>query len=120
MEYLDFELPIKELNEQYIKACAIGEESDVDVTNTCAQIKKKLDETKKDIYKNLTPWQRVQLSRHPNRPYTLDYIIDHLTGLGWNNIGIPSGKESNPPSADKIIILSIVLHNVVLPAPLCP
>ncbi len=74
MEYLDFELPIKELNEQYIKACKIGEESDVDVTNTCAQIKKKLEETKKDIYKNLTPWQRVQLSRHPNRPYTLDYI----------------------------------------------
>jgi acetyl-CoA carboxylase carboxyl transferase subunit alpha len=74
MEYLDFELPIKELNEQYEKACAIGAESDIDVSNTCAQIKKKLDETKKDIYKNLTPWQRVQLSRHPNRPYTLDYI----------------------------------------------
>lgn len=74
MEYLDFELPIKELNEQYEKACQIGTESDVDVSNTCAQIKKKLDETKKDIYKNLTPWQRVQLSRHPNRPYTLDYI----------------------------------------------
>lgn len=74
MEYLDFELPIKELNEQYEKACQIGTESDVDVSNTCAQIKKKLDDTKKDIYKNLTPWQRVQLSRHPNRPYTLDYI----------------------------------------------
>ncbi|MBT7817615.1 MAG: acetyl-CoA carboxylase carboxyltransferase subunit alpha [Polaribacter sp.] len=74
MEYLDFELPIKELNEQYEKACAIGTESNVDVSNTCAQIKKKLDETKKNIYKNLTPWQRVQLSRHPNRPYTLDYI----------------------------------------------
>jgi acetyl-CoA carboxylase carboxyl transferase subunit alpha len=74
MQYLDFELPIKELNEQYEKACAIGTESDVDVSNTCAQIKKKLDQTKKDIYKNLSPWQRVQLSRHPNRPYTLDYI----------------------------------------------
>ncbi len=74
MEYLDFELPIKELNEQFEKACKIGEESDIDVTNTCAQIKKKLDNTIKDIYKNLTPWQRVQLSRHPNRPYTLDYI----------------------------------------------
>jgi len=74
MEYLDFELPIKELQEQYEKACTIGEESDVDVTNTCAQIKKKLDDAKKDIYKNITPWQRVQLSRHPNRPYTLDYI----------------------------------------------
>ena len=74
MEYLDFELPIKELQEQYEKACKIGEESDVDVTNTCTQIKKKLDSAKKDIYKNLSPWQRVQLSRHPNRPYTLDYI----------------------------------------------
>lgn len=74
MEYLDFELPIKELQEQYEKACQIGEESDVDVSNTCKQIEKKLAETKKEIYKNLTPWQRVQLSRHPNRPYTMDYI----------------------------------------------
>lgn len=74
MEYLDFELPIKELQEQYDKACLIGTESDVDVSNTCKQIEKKLKETKKEIYKNLTPWQRVQLSRHPDRPYTLDYI----------------------------------------------
>ncbi len=74
MEYLDFELPIKELEEQYQKACAIGEESEVDVSATCKQIEKRLKETKKDIYKNLTAWQRVQLSRHPNRPYTLDYI----------------------------------------------
>ncbi|MFD0978018.1 acetyl-CoA carboxylase carboxyltransferase subunit alpha [Salinimicrobium gaetbulicola] len=74
MEYLDFELPIKELEEQYQKACAIGQESEVDVTATCKQIEKRLNETKKDIYKNLTAWQRVQLSRHPNRPYTLDYI----------------------------------------------
>ncbi len=74
MEYLDFELPIKELEEQYQKACNIGEESSVDVTATCRQIEKKLKETKKEIYKNLSAWQRVQLSRHPNRPYTLDYI----------------------------------------------
>lgn len=74
MEYLEFELPIKELQEQYDKAFQIGEESDVDVTNTCKQIEKKLKETKKEIYENLSPWQRVQLSRHPNRPYTLDYI----------------------------------------------
>ncbi|MDH7444285.1 acetyl-CoA carboxylase carboxyltransferase subunit alpha [Aquimarina sp. 2201CG14-23] len=74
MEYLEFELPIKELEEQFEKACAIGAESDVDVTDTCKQIEKKLNETKKEIYKNLTAWQRVQLSRHPSRPYTLDYI----------------------------------------------
>jgi len=74
MEYLEFELPIKELVEQLEKCQIIGEESEVDVTETCRQIEKKLDETRKDIYKNLTAWQRVQLSRHPNRPYTLDYI----------------------------------------------
>lgn len=74
MEYLDFELPIKELQEQYAKACDIGTDSKVDVSSTCKQIEKKLREAKKEIYKNLTPWQRVQLSRHPNRPYTLDYI----------------------------------------------
>ena len=74
MEYLEFELPIKELEEQLDKCKIIGDESEVDVTETCKQIEKKLEETKKDIYKNLTAWQRVQLSRHPNRPYTLDHI----------------------------------------------
>jgi acetyl-CoA carboxylase carboxyl transferase subunit alpha len=74
MEYLEFELPIKELEEQLDKCQIIGEESDVDVTETCKQIENKLAETKKEIYKNLTAWQRVQLSRHPNRPYTLDHI----------------------------------------------
>nr|WP_294932722.1 acetyl-CoA carboxylase carboxyltransferase subunit alpha [uncultured Flavobacterium sp.] len=74
MEYLDFELPIKELEEQLQKCVIIGKESDVDVAPTCKEINKKLEQTKRDIYKNLTAWQRVQLSRHPNRPYTLDYI----------------------------------------------
>jgi acetyl-CoA carboxylase carboxyl transferase subunit alpha len=74
MEYLDFEMPIKELQDQLEKCQIIGEESDVDVTATCKKIEKKLAEARKDIYKNLTPWQRVQLSRHPNRPYTMDYI----------------------------------------------
>ncbi len=74
MEYLDFELPIKELQEQLQKCQVIGEESGIDVSATCREIEKKLAKTKKDIYGNLTPWQRVQLSRHPDRPYTLDYI----------------------------------------------
>jgi acetyl-CoA carboxylase carboxyl transferase subunit alpha len=74
MEYLDFELPIKELEDQLNKCLLIGKESDVDVSKTCRNIEKKLERTKKDIYKNLTAWQRVQLSRHPSRPYTLDYI----------------------------------------------
>jgi len=74
MEYLDFELPIKELKDQLNKCQQIGEESEVDVTDTCQNLSEKLKETKKTIYENLNPWQRVQLSRHPNRPYTLDYV----------------------------------------------
>ena len=74
MEYLDFELPVKELNDQLENFKKIAEDSDVDVTETCKSINKKLIDVKKKIYKNLTAWQRVQLSRHPSRPYTLDYI----------------------------------------------
>lgn len=74
MEYLEFERPLQELEEQYNKACKIGEDSDIDVSETCKQIQKKMEDIKKDLYQNLTAWQRVQLSRHPDRPYTLDYI----------------------------------------------
>ena len=74
MEYLDFELPIKEINEQLTKCKLIGDENEIDVTDTCEQLEKKLISTKEEIYGNLSPWQRVQLSRHPSRPYTLDYI----------------------------------------------
>ena len=74
MEYLEFELPIQEIEEQLLKCQTLGEESDVDVTETCKQLEEKLKAAKEDIYKNLSAWQRVQMSRHPNRPYTLDYI----------------------------------------------
>ena len=74
MEYLDFELPIKELHDQLEKCKEIGNDSEVDVSETCRLIDDKLEKTKKQIYNNLTAWQRVQLSRHPSRPYTLDYF----------------------------------------------
>lgn len=74
MEYLEFELPLIELQDQYNKACKLGEDNDVDVSETCQQIKDKLEAKRKEIYTHLTPWQRVQMSRHPNRPYTMDYI----------------------------------------------
>ena len=74
MEYLDFELPLKELEDQLEKCNEIRNESKVDVKDTYKNLKVKIEQTKKDIYSNLTPWQRVQLSRHPSRPYTLDYI----------------------------------------------
>ena len=74
MEYLDFEKPIKELEDQLLKCQLIGNDSEVDVTEACKNIQDRLVELKKDIYNNLTPWQRVQVSRHPSRPYALDYI----------------------------------------------
>ena len=74
MEYLEFESPIKELHDQLDKCKLIGSESDIDVTETCSQIELKLEKAKKEIYGNLSAWQRVQLSRHPSRHFTLDYI----------------------------------------------
>ena len=74
MEYLDFELPLKELKDQLDKCNVIGDESKVDVRDTSKKLKEKIELMKKKIYLNISPWQRVQLSRHPNRPYTLDYI----------------------------------------------
>ena len=74
MEYLDFELPLKDLKDQLEKFNIIGDESKVDVRATSKKLKEKIEEKKKELYSNLTPWQRVQLSRHPSRPYTLDYI----------------------------------------------
>ena len=76
--YLDFEEPIRELYEQLDRARDIEEKSKVDTSKTIKDLEKKILETKKEIYSGLTPWQRVQVSRHPDRPYTLDYI-EHIT-----------------------------------------
>ncbi len=72
--YLDFEEPIAKLQEQLEKARQIAENSEVDVSTTTDALEAKIKETKKAIFSRLTPWQRVQLSRHPDRPYTLSYI----------------------------------------------
>ena len=72
--YLDFEEPIEELNTQLEKAKELAKESDVDVSKTIKELEKKIREKQKEIFENLTPWQKVQLSRHPDRPYTLAYI----------------------------------------------
>lgn len=74
MERLDFELPIVELEEQLDKAVQLGKDTDVDVRKTVNDIEKKLTTLRKEIYHNLSAWQKVQISRHPDRPYTLDYI----------------------------------------------
>lgn len=76
---LDFEKPIGDLMEQLEKAQQIKEKSNVNVSTPVRELERKLKATRKEIYENLTPWQKVQVSRHPERPYTLSYI-EALTG----------------------------------------
>jgi acetyl-CoA carboxylase carboxyl transferase subunit alpha len=71
---LDFEKPLEELHDQLSKARQIAEKGKVNVDSVIKDLEIKIEKTKKDLYSNLTAWQRVQLSRHPERPYTLDYI----------------------------------------------
>lgn len=72
--YLDFESDIQELEEQLEKTRAIQEKGKVDVTKTIEDLEATIAKRTEEIYANLNPWQRVQVSRHPQRPYTLAHI----------------------------------------------
>lgn len=72
--YLDFEEPIRILQEEVEKISAAGESTDVDMSDMVKELNKKLCNKTKEVFSHLTPWQRVQLSRHPDRPYALAYI----------------------------------------------
>jgi len=74
MQYLEFEKPIEELNNKLIQARELADLKDVDASKTINDIENQILKAKKEIYNNLSPWQKVQLSRHPDRPYSLDYI----------------------------------------------
>jgi acetyl-CoA carboxylase carboxyl transferase subunit alpha len=74
MTFLDFEQPIAELFDQLEQARSLAESSKIDMTKAIKELESKIDSTRKSIYSELTPWQRVQVSRHPDRPYTLAYI----------------------------------------------
>jgi acetyl-CoA carboxylase carboxyl transferase subunit alpha len=83
-QFLDFEQPVADLYEQLDKIKQAGEKTKVDVSATVREIEEKITATREQLYSNLTSWQRVQLSRHPNRPYTLAYIeriCDHFIEL---------------------------------------
>lgn len=71
---LEFEKPLSLLEEQLANLVKTAQEHNIDVSKEMKSLEETIDITKKNTYKNLTPWQRVQLSRHPNRPYSLDYI----------------------------------------------
>ena len=78
MTYLDFEEPIRQLREQLVATQTLESQSGVDMRTTVEELERKIVEVTESIYSQLTPWQRVQVSRHPDRPYTLSYI-QHLT-----------------------------------------
>lgn len=70
----DFEKPIADLQTQIEKVLQVQEKTKVDMSATINELAEKLEQTKQDIYSNLTGWQKVQMSRHPDRPQTFDYI----------------------------------------------
>lgn len=72
--YLDFEKPIAELENKLAEMIKLADENKVDVTQATRSLEQSIIKLREEIFSNLTPWQRVQLSRHPDRPYTLDYI----------------------------------------------
>jgi len=77
MVFLEFEKPLESLYEQLEKIQEVGEQGVVDVSPMVKELETKIKNTRKEIYENLTGWQKVQLSRHPERPYTL-YYIKHM------------------------------------------
>lgn len=76
MNYLDFEKPIADLESKLADMKQLAIDNDVDVADAVKSLEEKIKTLKKETYQNLTRWQRVQVSRHPDRPYTLDYISD--------------------------------------------
>ena len=83
--YLDFEEPIRDLEEQIAKTEEIGQSAELDMTDKIEELKKILENKTKEIFSSLTPWQRVQLSRHPDRPYTNAYI-QAITGGDYQEL----------------------------------
>lgn len=80
-QFLDFEKPIKDLYEQIEQLTDTQEKTQTDMSTSITALEAKILETKKDLTDNLTPWHRVQLSRHPDRPYTLTYIEKMCTNF---------------------------------------
>lgn len=74
MAYFDFEKPIEELELQLENIKKTAEKNKLDLSASVVELQEKIEKTKQDIYANLTGWQRVQISRHAERPYTLDYV----------------------------------------------
>ena len=107
MHTLDFEKPLRDLESQLEELLESSRKSDVDpsrVSTAAKVIEAEIDAAKRDIYSNLTPWQKIQISRHPNRPYTLDFvdrIFDDFEQLhGDRTFGEDSAMVGGPAKLD--------------------
>jgi acetyl-CoA carboxylase carboxyl transferase subunit alpha len=78
-EYLDFEKPIADLEKKIEELTLFTSSGSIDLEEEILKLHKKADQLRAEIYSRLTPWQKAQISRHPNRPYTLEYIEAMLT-----------------------------------------
>jgi len=82
--WLDFERPVLELEEKIRELKEHAAERGLDAGEDIAELEKRADSLRREIYAGLTPWQRVQLAKHPKRPYTLDYVERLFTG--WTEL----------------------------------
>ncbi len=82
MVYLEFEKSLEVLSNEIEKIKKVGSDSNVDVSKAVTELEQKLKDKRTEVYTNLTPWQRVQVSRHPERPYTISYI-NAITDNTW-------------------------------------
>ena len=88
--FLPFEKPLLELQNKIDELRSFAEDKEVEVPQDLARLETELEDTRRDIYSNLTPWQKVMVARHPHRPYTRDYIQAFVTGF--------SGTARRPPA----------------------
>ncbi len=108
---LEFEKPLAELEKQLLNLTRASTESKVDVGSEVEAIEKKIEKMKEEVYSDLTAWQRVQLSRHPKRPYSLDYIGRIFTGFeelhGDRRFGDDAAIVGGPASLDEQPVMVI-------------
>src|SRR5947208_1031053 len=109
---LEFERPLLELERQIEELKRVAGETAVDVAKDLAPLEKRLAEMRTEIYKNLTPMQRVQVARHPKRRYTLDYLSTVFTAVIGEG---GSGGALAVGLADRVLMLENSVYSVISP-----
>jgi acetyl-CoA carboxylase carboxyl transferase subunit alpha len=113
--YLDFEQPIVELEKRIEELRGQATGSGLDLSSELRSLEAKLDKLSQEVYRNLTPWQKVQLSRHPQRPYALDYVGRMLTDFselhGDRLFGDDQAVVGGPARLDGEALMVIGMQN---------